>query len=63
MRLPREKATDAKIAKGYQQVRDTMRQEITFQQAHPRILAGLPVIIEETQNEHGHTMFRYFLPQ
>lgn len=28
-----------------------MRKEITFQQAHARILAGLPVITEETRNE------------
>jgi hypothetical protein len=39
-----------------------MRKEITFKQAYVRVMTGMPVISEETRNEHGHPVFRYFIP-
>jgi hypothetical protein len=54
--------TQAQLAKGYQQAKDLMRVQITLEQAHARVLAGLPILTEETRNEHGYSVFRYFLP-
>lgn len=39
----------------------TIRKEIDYKQAMIRIMQGLPCIIEETRNQHGHPVFRYFL--
>jgi len=35
--------------------------EIPFEQAHKLILAGVKVDASESRNEHGHSVFRYFV--
>ena len=52
------KITEAQLAKGYEQTKTAL----SLAQAHARVIAGLPIITEETRDAYGHSVFKYFLP-